>query len=140
MLSVAQFLPDIALPSVPARTPTPLRPNIGRTTVLVSIHAAACQDCRRYLEELAGSSSEFYLWDARLLIVVPGIAAQLRPGFGQVLADEAGQIAAPGQAAVLVADRYGQIFDAVYAGAGHNLPAPRQLEEWLKFLGTLCPE
>jgi hypothetical protein len=41
---------------------------------------------------------------------------------------------------LLVADRYGQIFHVVAAPVGHVFPSARELTEWLKYLGTLCPE
>ena len=42
--------------------------------------------------------------------------------------------------AILVADRYGQVFHLRSAGAEHALAEPRELEEWLKYLATQCPE
>jgi hypothetical protein len=142
-LAVTKFLPDIELPAGPAGMLIGLRPSMGRTTVLVSVHSSGCDGCRRYLDELGPSSPEFRDWDARLLIVVPGgenAAEQLRPPFGTVLADKDRHVSSPDDAAVIVADRYGHIYDLCRAGAGHRLPPPRQLEEWLKFLGTQCPE
>ncbi len=133
------FLPDIELPAGRTGTPFPLRPPPKATTVLVSLHSAACQGCRRYVDGLAASAPEFLVWDARLVVVVPG-SARFHALFGTVLADPAHQVSSAEDAAVIVADRYGQIFDECHAGAGHRLPEPRQIEEWLKFLGTLCPE
>jgi hypothetical protein len=43
-------------------------------------------------------------------------------------------------AGLVVADRYGQIFYVAHAESKHALPPPRELTEWLKYLGTLCPE
>jgi hypothetical protein len=141
-LLVAEFLPDIQLPSSPDGIPVPLRPAAGHTIVLFGMHSAACQGCRQYLDELSSSSAEFEAWDARLTIVVPGLRAvqQFAPGFGTVLVDPDCRLSSPQNAAIIIADRYGQVFEACHAGAGHRFPAPRQIEEWLKFLGTLCPE
>jgi hypothetical protein len=115
-LRVADFLPD------------PWRSPMGRTTVLVSVHSAGCEGCRKYLEELGPSAAEFEVWDARLAVITPEPDGAATP------------VAPAGEAAVIVADRYGHVYEATYAGEGHAFPAPRQLEEWLKFLGTLCPE
>ncbi|MFW6205883.1 MAG: hypothetical protein ACOC5I_01460, partial [Gemmatimonadota bacterium] len=41
---------------------------------------------------------------------------------------------------VLVADRYGQVFHRQDAGAEHAVVEPRELEEWLRYLATQCPE
>ncbi len=142
-LSITSFLPDIDLPSAADGNPVHLRESGGKTTVLVTVHSARCRGCREYLDGLAPIAGEFDVWDGRLLILVPGAlaeAARLRPPFGKVLADEHGHVADPASASVIVADRYGQIFHAARAGAAHDLPSARDLEEWLKYLGTLCPE
>lgn len=140
-LAVERFLPDIQLAS--PRGAVALRGAAGQTTILVSVHSAGCAGCRRYLAELASSAAEFAAWDGRLLIAVPGPETgteALQLPFGTVLADQGQRISSPGEAGVIVADRYGQIYEVCRTGAGHEFPPPRQLEEWLKFLGTLCPE
>jgi hypothetical protein len=141
-LAVAGFLPDVELPSSPAGTPLPLRPAMGRTTVLVCVHSAGCEGCLRYLDGLNASGAEFEAWDARLLVAAPGppAAARFGPSFAVILADPTHIVTSPSDAAVTVADRYGHIFEACHAGESHRLPSPRELEEWIKFLGTLCPE
>jgi hypothetical protein len=68
-------------------------------------------ECERYLESLTALEEEFRIWEARLVPVT---------------------CASDG---VIVADRYGQVF---YARSG--FVPPRELVEWLKHLGTLCPE
>jgi hypothetical protein len=68
------------------------------------------------MDQLSASAEEFRIWDARLI------------------AEEAGT------PSVVVADRYGQIFYVTDAGDGHRFPDAREMEEWLKYLGTLCPE
>lgn len=142
-LSVASFIPDIRLPSAPNGALVQLRESGGKTTVLVTLHSARCAGCQEYLNSLAPLSGEFDIWDARLLVIVPGpmrAAERLRAPFGKVLGDEHRRLADPASASVLVADRYGQIFHAAHAGDSHELTSPRDLEEWLKYLGTLCPE
>jgi hypothetical protein len=142
-LAVTGFVPDIELPS--ARSGSAVRLNLpaGQTTVLVTVHSARCAGCQEYVSGLAPASGEFEVWEGRLLVVVPeppGAARQMQAPFGQVLSDEAGRVADPGSASVIVADRYGHIFQATHAAASHQLPPVRELEEWLKYLGTLCPE
>jgi hypothetical protein len=91
------------------------------------------------VERLAASGREFEDWDARLLVVLPE-AGRLPVAFATVVSDTGGVLAETGSAAVIVADRYGQVFHAYGAGTGHQFPPPREIEEWLKYLGTLCPE
>ncbi len=110
--------------------------------MLATIHSARCAGCRGYLDSLSPLAHEFEVWDARLLVIAPGPLRETATPpaqFGKVLSDENGEIADPASASVIVADRYGQIFDAVHAGTSHALP-PREIAEWLKYLGTLCPE
>jgi len=142
-LKLADFVPDIELPS--ARSGSAVRLNLpfGQTTVLVAVHSARCAGCQEYLNGLAPASGEFKIWEGRLLVIVPespDAAKHLSVPFGQVLSDEAGRVADPGSASVIVADRYGHVFHASHASASHRLPSVRDLEEWLKYLGTLCPE
>ena len=109
-LTVAEFLPDIELPST-GGIPVRLRPFAGSTSVLVTLHSAHCAGCQEYLNGLASSSTEFQAWDGRLLVVLPGRAAEsLRIPFGKLLIDERRQIAAGTSASVIVADRYSQVF------------------------------
>lgn len=129
------------LPALPEGVPVQLRGAGGKITLLVTLHSAHCAGCREYLASLSPISGEFDAWDARLLVIVPGwVASGLTAPLVRVLSDEHGLIADPASASVIVADRYGQIFDAVRAGASHELPSARELAEWLKYLGTLCPE
>lgn len=136
----ADFLPDLALPSVGNRGAVPLRPAPGRTTVLVVPDPEACSVCQRYLDDLAALAEEFAVWEARLLIAVRQPATYVLPDFGIPVRDADHLLAGPDLPAVLVADRYGQLWDAVSAGVTHRFPPLRDIAEWLKYLGTLCPE
>ncbi|HWR54657.1 MAG TPA: hypothetical protein VN428_26350 [Bryobacteraceae bacterium] len=142
-LSVTDFIPIIQLPSVRNGALVQARESGGKTTLLVTLHSASCAGCREYLDSLAPLAGELDAWDGRLLVIVPGAlseAALVSAPVGNVLADEHCRIADPASASVIVADRYGHVFDAIHTGASHKLPSPRELEEWLKYLGTLCPE
>ena len=46
----------------------------------------------------------------------------------------------PESAAILVADRFGEIWHGYDFGEGHAFPDMRELEAWLRYLGTMCPE
>lgn len=138
-LPVTSFLPYLELPALPDHASVQLRETGGKITVLVTLHSAECAGCREYIDSLSPLAAEFDEWDARLLVIVPGSRGVPAP-FGRVLSDVDSSIADPASASVIVADRYGQIFAAVPSGASHELPPPRELVEWLKFIGTLCPE
>lgn len=142
-LVVSSLLPYVELTEIPPGSSFQLRETGGKTTILVTLHSAECAGCREYLSGLVSLSREFDLWDGRLLVILPGPVPAGRtplPPMGKVLFDEHGSIADPACAAVFVADRYAQIFAAVRGGVSHDLPSARELAEWLKYLGTLCPE
>jgi hypothetical protein len=145
-VTVGSFLPYLVLPSAPAGLGVSLRRRGREATVLVQVHAATCPDCRRYLTELAAAAVDLAAWDGRVVVLVPGpldaasaLLAQLPVPF-VVLSDADGRSPLAHGTAVVVADRYGHVYFVSEAGDGHALPAPRELEEWLKFLATQCPE
>jgi hypothetical protein len=136
-----ELLPDVALPLIRSDLAEPLRPVFGRTTVLLLLHGPFCPTCQQYLDELGGLSEEFSVWEGRLLIVVPDTSPAYQcPAFGLRVRDPEGHLAAPGVAYFLVSDRYGQVWASTPAGDPHLFPSPREITEWLKYLGTLCPE
>lgn len=142
-LKVAGFIPYLELPSAPHGVPVQLRESGGKTSVFVAVHSARCPGCRDYLKSLTPLSGEFEAWDARLLVIVPeplSEAQDVAAPFAKVLSDEGHRFAGTGAAFVLVADRYGQIFESMDAGSTHDLGSPAELAEWLKYIGTLCPE
>lgn len=140
MLRRGDFLPDIVLPSAGGRAPVPLRPAPGRTAVLLVLDRDTCPACQHYLDELASLGEEFSVWDACLLVAVPHSATYMVPAFGTLIRDPERLLAVTEIPAVFVADRYGQLWDVVCAGPAHRFPPARDIAEWLKYLGTLCPE
>ena len=143
--AVGGFLPIAEFPSAPAGAPVSVRSSGRESTVHVRVHSAGCLDCRRYLGELVRAAPDFADWGGRVVVIVPGSVADatdLRAALslpftvvsetpGTHLLDRAG---------VIIADRFGQIFAVDDAGTEHALPPPREVEEWLKFIGTQCPE
>lgn len=163
-IQIGDRLPDVRLPRADGGV-RPLRGPHRDAVVVVALHDPACQPCRSYLHTLADHDGRFRLWDGGVQAVTPGES----PGAGSDGASSGGSgTAAPRalqealgggidvlldpdralldrvDAAVgpvtLVADRYGQLFHTEEAGAEHALMEPRELEEWLKYLATQCPE
>ena len=147
-LTVADFLPYLDLPA-PGGGTVALRHGGRHATALVVVHHAACEGCRRYVAQVAAAADDLAAWDGRVVVLVPGRlaeAAALDSGVEPARAVKVAPIDASHAAAlvegagVVIADRYGHVYDVTSAGEGHALPAPRELEEWLKFLATQCPE
>lgn len=109
---------------------------------------AADQD---YLDELAAASPDFGLWDGRVIVVMPdagpehsGARGGDRAGSLSVVTDLTGEAehcgVGRGEDAVLIADRWGQIYHGARGSSPEALPGPDEITEWLQFMATQCPE
>ncbi|MGH7480584.1 MAG: hypothetical protein ACRELV_00385 [Longimicrobiales bacterium] len=127
-------------------TPVPLRPAGREATFLFRAHGPDCGACRAYVERLVEAQArELQYWYARVMII-DGDVATVRDAAGagvSVVEDPEGATAGTGAAgvvALVVADRFGRIFDVVRAREADALPDMPELEEWARFLATQCPE
>jgi hypothetical protein len=117
-----------------------------------------------YLRGLTESARDFQSWDGRVIAVVPrlepssGESGQGLPSAGPELDTDGTDRSAPihlvtqptgeaehcgvrgGEDAVLIADRWGQIYHGARGEAPDALPTPAEIEEWLQFIATQCPE
>jgi hypothetical protein len=114
---------------------TAWRPQYTRDALLLAVlHGAGCEACARYRQALAAAEPDFHSWGGRLLVAVAG---ETEGGGEAGVAAPEGFGEAPG---IIVADRFGQIYHAEQGGRAHTLSEPRELEAWLRFIGTQCPE
>lgn len=127
----------------------PLRHHRKEGTFLVRVHGADCGACEAYLRTLEAHRDRLSAWYARGVAVVPGPVAEARtlderlgPRLITVVADPEGEgpLAGAGDAGLVLADRYGEVFHSVPAGPDHVFVEPRELEGWLQYLATQCPE
>jgi hypothetical protein len=133
------------------------RPQYTRDSVLLAVlHGAECEPCTRYRHDLARAQPDFRAWDGKLVIAVPddheGAAGVAEPAAAKAERARGTElpVAEPAVArvpdrvgeppAVIIADRFGHIYHVEAGGPAHALSEPRQLEEWLRFIGTQCPE
>lgn len=72
-----------------------------------------------YARELEAHAAEFADWDGRIAWLAPDRDPMHR---------------------VVIADRYGQVYDVTTASDSDGLPTSDVLEEWFRFLATACPE
>lgn len=145
-IQVGDRLPDLRLPRSDGATVRPLRGPHRDAVVVVALHDVGCDACRDYLRALAGAGSRFRVWDGSVNAVAVSGDETLQAELGsavQLLVDAdrklLGRVEATGGPVTLVADRYGQVFH-IHDGEQHNGMEPRELEEWLKYLATQCPE
>lgn len=145
---VGSRLPMLRLATAPSGAPVDLRRWGREATVLVWIDDSSCERCRAYVQELDRHREDFAAWDGRVIVVVPAPleeAARLKRDLDLHLIvagdpEHRSPLAGAEGPALLVADRYGDVYYVTEADARHALPGPRELEEWLKFLATQCPE
>lgn len=120
-----------------------------RNLVLFFHHGASCATCRALLHDLARSLEAFRDEEAVIFPIGPdlpaeaGVLARALSCAFPLLSDPAGTIAAQHgieAPAVLVADRFGEIWAAWAGGAGHELPDVPEMIRWLEFIEVQCPE
>jgi hypothetical protein len=146
------------LPALTRADGTPVwRPQYTRDSVILAVlHGEKCEPCTRFRHDLVRAQPDFRAWDGKLVIAVPadheGAATVAEPAEANALkprGTESGE-AEPTVArvpdrvgeppAIIIADRFGHIYHVEAGGQAHAFPEPRQLEEWLRFIGTQCPE
>ncbi|HET8522807.1 MAG TPA: redoxin domain-containing protein [Thermomicrobiales bacterium] len=132
-----------------------LRPFAGQTTdgqtirsqsyrqrsnlVLLFHHGRDCAPCQAMLADIGAHIDE--IQDQATAVLAIGPDGEARPF--PMLTDPSGEIAkqqglaAP---AVVIVDRFGEIWAAWEGGADHHLPHADDVIEWLEFLEVQCPE
>ncbi len=141
LVQQGDILPQLSL----ARPGGTLRlPGSGnRSTLLVVVHPR-CARCASYLSEIADIVADLRDWGTSLIGVVPGSgspAAQIFPVLGDEEDAARLRLGIGGdQAAVILADRWGEVFEVATFGVEHGFPLPRQLVESAKIVDLSCGE
>lgn len=115
-------------------------PELG-SLVLLLVRDDALKRADPYIEALEQHMPEMRDWSGRPLLVterasvnrsVP--AARLDPGGWRALGiDE-------GRSALIIADRWGLVYFAQHTTTFEDLPSATEIEEWIRYLATQCPE
>lgn len=131
------------------RLPRALR-RVGReASALFLPHTHDCAACADYHARLAQAQrTELRHWYGRSLLLW-STAEPLPAGYaaaaGAVIptfvdTEVTRGAAGPGEVALIIADRFGRIFDTVRAPEADALPDAGEIEEWFRFLAMQCPE
>jgi len=116
----------------------------SQALLLVFAHPGPCSRCASYLDEISGAVDDLRSWGTRPIGVLPD-GEDPAPGPFPVLRDEGDEgrrrlgIGAD-EAAVLLTDRWGEVFEVAAYGRDHDLPLPRQLIESAKIVDLTCGE
>ncbi len=115
----------------------------SRATLLVLVHPEDCPPCAGYLDEVGGAVDDLRSWGTQVVGVTSGPLPGDLPFL--VLGDHDGGGRrrlgiADDEAAVLLADRWGEVMEMATFGADHGFPVPRQLVESAKIVDVSCGE
>lgn len=149
-LRAGDRFPMLELPAAPNGRSRQLR-NASRDALILLVLPREMGPWEDDLASIADAVREIEQWYARVHIVVrAGLdeAGTLRERLGgriSVLSDPEGSAAerlgiASDRAALIVADRYGQVYEVEQAPPGSPLPNADEIEQWTRFLATQCPE
>lgn len=154
---VGERLPALTLSDTSERRAVRLRAHTREATVMLLLPVRT-GPLPSPLRRLLAAEREMRRWDGRLVVVVAeedeeSVVRMLREEVADsppstVLADPSGDLRqhfglATDGVALLIADRWGQIYHAAEASPGGEhgaLPGPDGVVEWLKYLATQCPE
>ncbi len=149
------FLPLFDLPEADGGRVESWHYHGRRNLVLFLFNRADCLNCRTLLGLLSAEYENILVEEAELIVVLPGTpeeARALKHDFRlrcPVLYDKDQDIyrrldalGAGGQprAAILITDRYGEIYKAVVTEDERELPNITEILNWLNFVEIQCPE
>lgn len=145
-LGVGQRLPPLELHGEDGVIPLQSSPQRRLATVLFLAHGdGRCDACLEHVNRLA-REVDWRDWDGRLLVLMPGgdlAGEEPVHSPARIVRLDADGAATNGSvtAALVIADRYGQVYHSERIGRDHEAgPSPEAVEEWLRFLSTQCPE
>jgi peroxiredoxin len=147
--ATGRLLKPFALPSTHGETAQLTDYKQRSNMVLFLHHRAACLACRSFLGRLGEHTASY----AEAETVVLGISAdgpeslrelarELRLRFS-LLSDPAGQIATQENLqvpALVITDRFGEVWAAWLAGDRHAFPSEPEVDDWLQFIELQCRE
>jgi peroxiredoxin len=144
LLKKGNILPAFCLPAASGETVRTGEFRGRRNLVLFLSHPPGCNACEQKLRELDDACGELRQGEAEVLAVIPGSAADVRELKRRLslslplLIDADSPL--DGGTAMVVTDRFGEIFAITRAGKEHQLPAPAEIAGELAFIGMQCPE
>ena len=132
------------LPALTLRGPhgdVPLRSPQQGSRVLLLVRDEALDRARPYIGALERSLAELREWNGSALLVTERAvadtalpAARAEPETWVALGIR------EGESALIIADRWGDVYSSQQSRSFADLPSTEQIEEWIRFLAMQCPE
>lgn len=117
-----------------------------RDAIVLAVVTGDAAVVRKWLGPVAAAANDIEDWYARLVLVLgDGGAADAAGDSRRVVIDENGAVRAAlglerGESAVIIADRFRQVYHSARVDSPDALPGPDDIEQWTRFLATQCPE
>ena len=119
----------------------PLRSPQQGSRVLLLVRDDALERARPYLSALEQRMAELREWYGSTLLVTERVlpdsalpAARAEPETWVALGIR------EGASALIIADRWGDVYSSQQSRSFDDLPSTAQIEEWIRFLAMQCPE
>ncbi|HEY8469109.1 MAG TPA: hypothetical protein VIL18_05675 [Longimicrobiales bacterium] len=151
-LRPGQRVPAASLPAVPDGRLVALREPARGAPVIVVLRSADPEEGSEVLLRLTQAHHSLDIWAGRPLVIVPASVENAARLVGSVdgvpfsvLADPDGEVrrrlgVPADRAALVIADRWGVVYNAVEADTARDLPPVDEVIEWVRYLATQCPE
>ena len=115
-------------------------PELG-STVLLLVRDEALERARAYITTIEQHAAEISDWYARVLLVTEHEQAHTMLPNARAAPEAWYELAMPPEdSALIIADRWGEIYFAQHTRTFTDLPTAKEIEEWTRFLATQCPE
>lgn len=155
-VAVGQVVPLFTLPDTTGHPVDVWSFKGRRNLVLFFFHGSNCAGCRDVLTAFASDYQSYKDLDAEVLAITRdpvAIARALAEGLRlpfPVLCDTNGEVTqrylpflpsiAQPLAGLIIADRYGAVYDESLAGSDAELPDQNEILQWLQFINIQCDE
>lgn len=153
-LEMEKVVPDFTLPSLDGGQIGPGTYKQRANLVIAYLDLDRCGECKDFLRDLADSYQLYRADETEILAVCLQPVGELRGQVGTlglpfpVLSDEHGAVRGiyfsgePGQpmGGVFITDRYGALRVRMFSQTGAELPAQKEILDWLDLIEMECPE
>jgi hypothetical protein len=137
--TIPQRLPALTLSGRDGTVP--LRAPEAGSRVLLLVRDADLERARPYITALEQSLPELRDWYGGALLVTERTLPETTLPIARADTDAWAALGIPeGESALIIADRWGEVYFGRHSRAFADWPPAARIEEWIRFLATQCPE